>query len=1068
MAKKIILLSVTLLCVILSLLIYHQCSHDDYVPSADRSIPAYDDIAATKPGEDEMIETGPVKMGSEPVRVKIGSLERVHYIKRDENGRILQEFGFKERLSRSKGLLEFSRPFFRFHRGDRQIIEITAPLLSMPIEFAAGQRLPDRGSLKGGVRIEICRIGQSRRVGSYPTRISRPSVPEQKDQSRRVGSYPTRHSDFAVEMEELDFQREFSQLTSIGRVRITGTRINAVGSDLTLQYDQVRQRLQELELRRLDHLRLKTTTPTKTKTPTKTAEKAEETEKEGIAQKGDKTKKESLLPNERKAKEKKVETYKLSLRKDVVVVRGQEELTADLVEILAEVGGSGENRSDSAGLSGPRFNKQDESKTEEQAEPTEDKEKDKGREKEEEVVITCRGPLRIRPVDDVLPSADDNKLELTAYGSPVRVRRENEEVLRAERMRYDLKHKIVTLKSGKEHKVWLSMGRGQYATADNEVIYDPCTGLTFDGRLLAATDKGQIEANQGHLTFYPGLSTDADSRKDPRKSEALQTLRIKSVKLGGGVKITDPNTFYRSEKLQAYFDRDDKGNSQLDRILAQGSVRMENPDYLLEADDNLQITFFDEQSDSSQAGTDQKSLIGKPGESIGKTIEKIRNTRSKEAVPSLEQLLVRGRPEYILAKGAGGRVLFRDKKQKFEVTGDKLEGNANNGDIARQGFWQIWGRPAEVKLAQQGDLQGKIIQIDLKTRYCTIPGEGGINALINDDLAGNALDKPRPIEIKWLEGAGYSIDANEVVAREVTARLENREPNAIFYDVLSCPEMNITLRDEEKEDTSKKKTLSDLWAEGPGVQLIRDVYDPCTGGLMMRMEMGAWQLHFDKAANLLTALGEGLIEISDYRLASTGDNVPRTSRPHLDVPQTSRPHLDDKRDKKESLNNILSSSLGELGPAYTMIRFLKRMEYNLDTEKVSFYDGVGLRRLPISDKVMADSSDRTNMPGLMVLDCDELEVARGSSSLVDKDNVGSLGYLRAGGNVIFEVIQSPEERHFFAGQTLLFDRQTNTVTAHGSEVSPVRFDQTQMLWLKYNLATGDFSGKPVGQSVIPD
>ena len=956
-----------------------------------------------------MIETGPVGMGSEPIRVKIGSLERVRYIKRDENGRIMQEFGFQERLSRGGKLLEFSRPFFRFHREDRQTIEITAPLLSMPVEFAGGQRLPDRGSLKGGVRIEIYRMEQPR-----------PSATDGKDQ---------RLTDFVVEMEKLDFQGEFSQLTGIGRVRITGTQISASGSDLTLQYDQVRQRLQELELRRIDYLRLKTAAPTK----------------EATTQKADKTEKDSLLPDESKTKGKekkgkKVEIYKLSLHRDVVVVRGQEELTADLVEILAEVGGSGGNQPDSQGLPGLRFDKEDEIKPEGPAEDKKeeetknkeinkdkdkDKEKAQDRQEEQEVVITCRGPLRIRPVDDVEPSAEGNKLELAAYGLPVRVHRENEEVLRAERIRYDLKHKTVTLRSGKEHKVWLSMGRGQYATSDNEVIYDPCTGLTFNGRLLAATDKGQIEADQGHLTFYPGRPTDADSRKDSRKNDALQTLRIKTVKLGGGVKITDPNTSYSSDKLHAYFDRSDQGSSRLNRILAQGAVRMENPDYLLEAEDNLQITFFDEQSDSSRT------------------------------VPSLEQLQVRGRPEYILAKGAGGKVLFRDKKQKFEVTGDKLEGNANNGDIAKQGFWQIWGRPAEVKLAQQGNLQGKIIQIDLKTRYCTIPGEGGISAMIADDLAGNAMDKPRPVEIKWLEGAGYNIDANKVVAREVTARLENRESDAIFYDVLNCPEMNITLRDEEGENTSDRKTLSDLWAEGPGTQLIREAYDPCTGGLMMRMEMETRQLHFDKAANLLTALGEGLIEISDYR--------------SVNVPRTSRPHLDGERDKKESLDNILSSSFGELGPAYTMIRFLKRMEYNLDTERVFFYDGVGLRRLPISDQVMADSSDRTNMPGLMVLDCDELEVARGSSAPDDKDkDVGNLGYLRAGGNVVFEVIQSPQERHFFAGQSLLFDRQTNTVTAYGSELSPVRFDQTQMLWLKYNIETGDFSGKPIGQSIVPD
>jgi len=1012
MTKKIILLSVTLLCVVLCLLIYHQYSHDDYAPSAEQSRPTYEDIATTEPDEGEMIETGPVGMGSEPIRVKIGNLERVRYIKRDENGRIMQEFGFQERLSRGKRLLEFSRPFFKFHREDRQTIEITAPLLSMPVEFAGGQRLPDRGSLKGGVRIEI-----------YRTERSRLSGPEEKDQ---------RLTDFVVEMEKLDFQGEFSQLTGIGPVRITGTQINASGSDLTLQYDQVRQRLQELELRRIDYLRLKTAAPTKTA-------KTTEEKKERVAQQAAKTDNKSSLPDEGKTKKKKVEIYKLSLHQDVVVVRGREELTADMVEILAEVGGSGGNQHDSEGLPGLRFNKEDEiksegpaeDKTQEQAKNKEinkDKEKEQEKEEEQEVVITCRGPLRIRPVDDVIPSAEGNKLELTAYGSPVRVRRENEEVLRAGQIRYNLEHKTVALKSGKGHKVWLSMGQGQYATSDNEVIYDPCTGLTFDGRLLATTDKGQIEANQGHLIFYPShLShpTDADSRKDPRKNEALQTLRIKSVKLGGGVKITDPNTSYSSDKLQAYFDRDDQGNSQLNRILAQGSVRMENPDYLLEARDNLQITFFDEQSDSSRT------------------------------VPSLEQLQVRGRPEYIMAKGAGGGVLFRDKKQKFEVTGDKLEGNANNSDIARQGFWQIWGQPAEVKLAKQGNLQGKIIQIDLKTRYCTIPGEGGINAMIADDLAGNAMDKPRPIEIKWLEGAGYSIDANEVVAREVTACLENRESDAIFYDVLSCPEMNITLRDEEKENTSKKKTLSDLWAKGPGVRLVREAYDPCTGGLMMRMEMETRQLHFDKAANLLTALGEGLIEISDYRSAN--------------VPRTSRPHLDGKRDKKEPLDNILSSSLGELGPAYTMIRFLKRMEYNLDTEKVFFYDGVGLRRLPISDQVLADSSDRSNIPGLMVLDCDELEVARGPSAPDDKvKDVGSLGYLRAGGNVVFEVIQSPRERHFFAGRSLLFDRQTNTVTAYGSELSPVRFDQTQMLWLKYNIETGDFSGKPIGQSVVPD
>jgi len=1042
MAKRVILVTLTLLGIVLCLLIYQQLSRD-FAPPADPYQTYTDEQSPTSPAQDmEMIE---VDVG--PMSVGVGKIEGFHYAARDDHNRIIREFGFKERLSREGDVFTISMPWLRFHSADGRLIEVLAPTGQMPLEIVDGQiQEPPRGSLFGGVKIAV----------------------REED--------PNQPLELLVEVDRLVFEREFSRLSSRGNVSITGDQIQLAGTDLNLQYDQVTEQLQELELHRLEYLRLKTASLQKSSTPLKSGTS------EQLAKPTPKT----------QPLDKKADIYQLTLHRNVQISQGPGRITADRVEILSQINPKKDRSSrqllTSQGAASSKKQSKDQASRQSPSDPN------------QMVELTCSGPLRIQALREQTLTEPSARLLITALGSPAHIWRDKNVIGRADRIQYinyDHRRDIIKLLADDPCGIWLAPSRQQFLTG-REVSFDPCEALAclsgpgdirytmddpckpalihyrdlvklkfasdtttagrsgffenqplawleFSGPLSVTHPDGALRAGRGRMEFYPPQKSASDLKPRTSTQKASSTPQIKSIELDAGVNISDPCSNFAAEHLLARFELDANDLSRLSSFRARGNVKAENRNYILEAKDELLAEFARQIQPPSN-----KAAAVKP-----------QPTRKEKPVSAPSQLIALQQPSYILAQGPSGTVRFVDRSDPneiLEVIGNRIEGRPGKGEITKDGLLQIWGRPAQVRLSERARLTGSILTLNLAQRLCSIPGQGNLQAVSTSDFSGKKLGAPVPVEIAWQSGAQYNMDSNEVVLNDVTAQLQKSTPEMIIHDQVNAVQMTMVMEKMKQKDQSPRQ-LSRLSAQGPNVQLIRRQSVPQTNELLVKMEMLCQDIHFEKDPNLLTAAGEGLIEISDYR----------TPKKTSDSPES------------EALENILSASLGGSGPSYTLIHFLKQMDFAIDEGKIHFHEGVALHRIPTTD-LKPEQLDTLNIPGSFRLHSDEVIVIRASETAGDKDKkkktkqqdnpdqlgIGNLGFLQALGDVWFEVISSQDKRHIGYGQTLTFDGPTNTVTLKGSETSPVRFDQTQFLWFKYNLKTGDFSGKPLGSSVISD
>ncbi len=986
MAKRIILVSATLLCVILCLLIYRQTTRD-FAPPVERFNVSVDEPSPSKPGGNvEMIKTGDIG---------VGAIQGPRYVTRDEDGRVTREFGFYERLSSLEGIFEISKPWVKFHGKDGRIIVITAPLGSMPLEFVDGQlQEPARGSLKGGVRIEI--YGPSEQGPGEAVSA------EKKEQS----------VEYLVELDQVDFEREFSQLVSTGRVTVSGRDMSVAGSNLSLQYDQLNERLQMLEMAQLEQLRLK----------------ASASKKSPMGAKADDLTEPAKAADERS---KKKDTYIMSLTGEVVVRQGGKKLTAQGIEIQTS-----QDFSRSAQPEKPK-EQTDSGKATGQAEQIDST---------QETVITCQGPLLIRAVEEGVAAMERDQLEFMAYGNPgdpVQIWDEDVVVVQAMRVRYNSLDKMTRLLG----PVRLSIGQEQYATAELEADFDQ------EGGLVALRGPGQVNyvSSQGDLPatidyqdqVLIKFAGDSGGSNFFMPTNGRDELSVEWIRFAGGLRAKSENSQMEANGVTAQFVLTDDGMSQLQSVTAQGPVRAEDPNWIIEASEELYLSF---------AAKDSGKKIVRQERSRGEVEVKveIEGEAKEKGGFDLGMGGLFGRAELggVVATGTGGGVRLSNKQQKYQLVGDRASGDMTVGR------WEIWGEPAEVELAQQGHLESENIQFDLKAGVCTIPAGGSMTVMSETDLAGEKLDKPMPIKIAWGEKADYSVESNEIVFYGVTAEFEQKTKDYRQQSILTCPRMTVTLV-REAEASQADRNLSKLTAHGPGVRLVSRQYGLIDGELLARMEMQTVRLCFDNSSELLTAEGEGWIEVVDY----------------------GRDRQADDEKKKKSLDQIMAGSLGSNEASYTLVQFLKQMEFNIGTEKVQFHKGVVLHRLPLVAGVEADPHGDMNVAGMFRLHCDELEVVSNrnvrestSSDQGELIGIGGLSFLRAQGRMFSETISMEGVRHFFAGKSLeyVYDGSEGIIIVRGSEAAPVRFDQMQLLWVRYNLSTGAFEGDAVGQSVVPN
>jgi len=923
MAKRVILVVASLFIVCLVLLIYRRASMN----------------LVSAPGEGEVMEAfddpdfgrGDVgKIGIGPDGLAIENAEGFNFVKPGK-----YKIEFTRRLSSDEGNLVFSEPRVELYGKNQQVVEITADAITIPSdEFADLQnQLPNTGSLEGDVQIKLSR--------------------------RDIDD-----AELFVKMEGVDFRREFSRIVSSGAVDIKAVDFEALGSDLTLQYDQVNDQLQELELRNLKKLRLSAEL---LNTPSK---------KKSVLTKPDD---EQPTTPDRQAKSK-FTTYRLTLSDNVVIDQKEQRMLAETIEVLACIDASQTARDRSV------------VKEEVDNEDTTVISKQDITDDTEYVELTCDGPMRIATVQD--SSATKGKLEFSARGKPVEIWRKGELAITADVVVYNNVDRKVKLQSSDNRDVWLSIGPEQFATAQE---------ISFDGQ-----DRIAVLAGPGRIEYGSG-------KKDPNDTPDVITYKGQ-VK----IKLAEPDTKPASMMTVG----------EPEWMEFTGGISGEIANSTFHADRG-RLVFFDKVQQH----------------------EGIQDQDPNQQLAAVKSIAL------------AGNVRWSDKNN--QITGDRIIGETDKGDITKEGVWLIEGTPAKAQLAQHRQLTGEKIRLDLRSGYCVIDGEGAMDDVISRDLTGGALARPVPMRIVWHNGAQYNVNSSEVILRDAEVHFEQRDDKTRRHNTVFCTKLNITMTlkddpnrvqdDSTADDDDVRYEPDQLTATGPVVRLVSKQYDLAKGNLISEMEMQSQQMRFDNKTQLLTANGQGWIELVDYRQNKA------QARP-------------DRDDEPESLANVLSGTLGGdskggRSPSYMFLHFLDKMEYNQADGKVLFTSGVALHRAPLNDDSSFPTVDNYWREGALKLQCDELEFVGNSNkpsqnvSSYEMD-ISNFGYLRAAGDVVLELARKEKANHFIANESLVFDNNSQEITIRGSKNQPVRFNQVQFLWLKYNLATGVIKGVSSDQQSI--
>ncbi len=1024
MRKRVILLGLTLGIIGAAFLVYYLSTRhlSEMVESSE---PA-DAVSSPETGEPvAIVNVATVPGENLPGEVGIGKAEKFHYVHR-EKGRILREFGFERRLGSEEKHLLLSKPWVKFHTSEHRVIHICARQGRIPMESPGGQiQLPQSGFLEGEVRVAVYESPSA----------ETPADPE-------LTAEMMKNAQLLVEMEQVEFEREFSRLQSGAAVTVRSPYFQADGRHLSLQYDQVHETLQELQLAQMDQLRVRSRL-----LRSSSQKSGEQNRPKRSAPASDPDKKSALT------------AYRLVLQDEVVIEQPGEKLTADRMEVVTafdyrdwmeeskngpkEAANEKEKMDLSAGIAA-------------QAEET------------EETVIRCEGGLAIFQTE-APAELDAGQIQLNATGNPVRVYRNGEVMVEAVRLTYNSRSDKIAMTGSDSQMVRVALAPQQWATAKQQVELDQVSGLAtltgpgqieyrnetdqnvsidyqdqllvksegrpsldnldrtppvlqrleFTGHLAARTDGQHIQADKGILTFFPPPATKEDS---PKTGDS-PVSSIRSIDLQGRVSAAGPDRCFSADSLSATFTRSPKGGSVLEHFLAQQNVEVDDPEYRIEASESLDLKF-----DSTQ-------------DAAGETTSKSGETRGL----GLEQLVTSVPLRYARATGPGGTVSLTDKNNGYEIQGDRVEGDASGNQ------WTIVGSPAVIRMARQGAIEGSQITINQKTGLCEVAGKGAADFLSEADLTGQKREHPIPVRIAWNDGAVYEINGRRIHFRDVTVEVEQKNAEAVEKSRLYCPELIAVLSSRETEKPAQAQNpfggsdLASLEAAGPLVELTHEQYDAGGQTLQSLLNMQSAHMLFDNTRRILYAEGEGWIEFKQFADESTA--------------------------ARGSLPQSLGSFMNPQGASYSLLRFGRQMTLN-QKDNTLFFDGpVALDHLPAAPAVARDATGTAMAEGLRRLDCQQLLIAADgllgpkrqtdSSETTDIQELLSLASLSgqqpaepltmpaasissARGGVIFEAVQN-QKRYMVSGRTWVYDSARQHAVIQGDGSLPVTMTASESL-----------------------
>ncbi len=975
-----------------------------------------------------------------------------------------REGGYEKRVSNPDGMLQVLNPWVKLY-SNNSIIRITAQNGLLPLDrdgdaFSASG--PDHGILEGDVSIEVFRKPEDVSISNF--------------------GYEPEYKELAVKLGTTKFEREFSRIVGEGQIKVISQQFLASGQDLVMQYDQINQKLQLLEISQMQ--KLVVTVP----------RKKSENNSEDDVNSSQSVPEGEIVPTD-------FMTYYLNLSDNITVETEDETFTANNLTIMADIASGSKiieenEKSDKTGNNQLVANNSI------------------NRENFNIVTMTCSGPLLITSPQEKYHSADGlPRLEIVANGNPVEIYRNGLLALKAEKVIYsqntnNKNHEIRMVNKDRFNDLYLAQGLQQTITASNEICYDFNTNIAtlagpgFIHSAINADDESRIEfkdtikikfASQEQATGKISVPLNSSSQVEwidclgtvnaslkEGSFSADQTrinfnqsgeiadkgseLLIDNMIMTGNVKMSDSQSVFSCGKLILRF-RSNNGISEPASLWAGSNVKAENPTYLIQASDHILINFGMARSGIKQAE-----------EVVDQSLQ------TQTAFSDMSGLFDNLNPIYVIAEGQNDNVLFLNKEQNYSVRGWSIEGKlpditgetvtepllaiaATSNNLSEDGIWLIKGNPAFIQLSQERTVSGPEILLDQNTGFCSIPGSGGLNLTTSGQIGGSGSV---PVNIKWQDGVVYNIANNILALKDAYFEIDTLSKDNILQNS-KLYAANVDIEIPPVADTTTGKIRYDLRtfrAYGPGLRLVSNEIDLLSNDLLSQSQLHAGQLTFENLPRpKLTASGGGWME-----------HVIICQRPAVKTD-------DDLIAELLGSENVGKAEKDQTG--YYFLQFTTNMLYNIKDNDILFDNPVALHYLPIdpaTQKPMELSSEHTLPAGGLRMFCDRLQIANsmtdksrvvdrfqsasGNTSISNSIGDGRLGYIAASGNIFVQQTDNNDLEHIFTASEMLFDTQQQKFSIAGDEDNPARYDQLQFSYLNYDLATGNYNGKAWGQSAI--
>ncbi len=1036
----------------------------------DKVQPSPTPQAASKPAESR------IRIGGQSVPLSGSKGQSSHEIY-DETGRVQARINYSSWEPTGEDSTEFKATnlTISFFPPNGQRIRVTGDEAIVSCKFLHS-KTPDpvSGHLIGNVHILIDRLSTEQRAALSE------ELRDSDDESRHI----------ELVMEEIFFDREYARIETQGEFSITSAEATLKGKGLSLRYNELDSRLEELtitegkliELRGMgDRFAIQLPSSEneiseKADMPESTAIAAHSVKKSPTSSINTNASQETAqLPvielDERKTPTvRPTDEYKAVFAENVQVTQFIKDeqvghLSAEILEFVFDFG----QRERELARQNPTENESDET----EAAPT--KAPDFSDLKDDRILLTWSGSLSVTSKrTGEFKTEQEQRVHITASGSPVRITAPQREI-ECERLVFENEKKTVQLFGSPDspaHVASADMGE----LWGTEILLNRDQGKAFargpQGRLLISKTTGFSDTrvipssrsenqeqdtefeirfdNEVNAAFTEVELTSTDKTGKPKKRQVL-----KNAVFSGNVNMLRGKEHIRCDRVDLYFDLSEDNRLYPTDAQAFGNVIVSQGNRFISARDRMVVDLEMSEVEKEPFNLARARQIavakGKNPDTLDWKSIRENYELKKEYRPGLSRLQ------------AFGEVEVSDPDQELEINCESLDCVFAQGSQISSGLvTPTTGESVYIALGEFSIASPAPIPFDVTGQETHVDGPGRMTFLSEQDIDGKRLDTPMLVSVQWQNRMAFDGPKNEAVfAGKVHIETEEStyDCDNLRVDFADTPDrtQDIPALDSQRDSkwwifepliaraTGKKQKDKGLDFKPAGKSFNKDpVYlyatgnvvamysklDETTDRLKNRIRMSGPTMAIDLTDDYLLIDGQGNLLIEDYSKPATSSN-----------------HDTGKSEQDRQLSPF-GRSLGN-EPSQTFIAWMKSMSYRHKINVVEFDKDVQLVHRTgtkmklaeklLSEKELAASSDEGREA---TLNCRSLVV-----KFERKDENKSEGAGRMSGTEVSAFNASGNVYFFDSGisaiaNQITYNREDNLLQILGSENNPAQlFDQ---------------------------